>query len=180
MTMAPGHAFRLAEAIEVLERTPRVLRALLAGLSGGWLTATEGPDTWSPYDVVRHLIHGEEEDWIPRARIILEHGETRTCTPFDRTAFFDGTRGKDLARLLDEFETLRNQNLDTLRGFELTEPKLALRGRHPDFGRVTLGQLLATWVVHDLTHLAQIVRVTAKRYDLDVGPWKTYLGVLRR
>jgi hypothetical protein len=172
--------FELGEALAILERTPRVLRALLAGLPNCWLTGTEGSDTWSPYDVIGHLISGEENDWITRARMILEHGETRTFEPFSRTAFFERSKGKSLAQLLDEFETARRRNLEMLRAWAITPDRLPLRGRHPDFGPVTLGQLLATWVVHDFTHLAQIVRVMAKRYDGDVGPWKAYLGVLRR
>jgi hypothetical protein len=172
--------FDVDQAVELLERTPGVLRSLLTGLSDAWVHATEGPETWSPYDVLGHLIHGEETDWIGRARMILEHGEQRTFEPFDRTAFFRKSDGKTLPGLLDEFEALRHQNIEALRAFRLTPEHLQRRGRHPDFGPVTLAQLLATWTVHDLTHLTQIVRVLARQYDAEVGPWKAYLGVLRR
>ncbi len=172
--------FDLDQAVEVLRRTPRTLRALLQGLPAGWTSNNEGPDTWSPFDVVGHLVHGEKTDWIGRARIILEHGEGRTFEPFDRFAQFRDSAGKSLEDLLDEFEELRAGNLDTLRGFELTPEQLELRGRHPGLGVVTLGQLLATWAAHDLGHVAQITRVMAKQYAGEVGPWRAYLSVLKR
>ena len=172
--------FDLAQAIEVLERGPEALRALLSGLSEAWTSPNEGPDTWSAFDNVGHLIHGERTDWIPRARMILEHGRTRTFEPFDRFARMRGNAGKRMLELLDEFTTLRTQNLETLRGWRLGERELALEGEHPVFGCVTLAQLLATWTVHDLGHLAQVSRVMAKQWRAEVGPWRAYLPILDR
>ena len=171
-------AFVLDEALAVLERSPAILRAWLDGLPEAWVRTNEGPDTWSPYDVVGHLIHGEETDWVPRTLIILREGESRPFEPFDRFAFAEQSEGKSLHQLLDDFEELRRRNLHTIRDLKLTDRHLALHGVHPDFGRVTLRELLATWVAHDLSHLAQIARVMARRYDAAVGPWKRYLGVL--
>ena len=170
--------FELTTASAVLERTPHVLRALLSGLSPAWTDADEGPETWSPYVIVGHLIHGERTDWIPRARIILDQGTDRRFTPYDRFAQFHESQGKTLADLLDEFERLRAGNLATLAGWRLTDAELALEGEHPDFGPVTLRQLLATWVAHDLGHLAQTARVMAKQYRDAVGPWRAYLPIL--
>jgi hypothetical protein len=172
--------FDLAAGTAVLERTPRVLRALLAGLGPAWTDATEGPETWSPYVIVGHLIHGERTDWIPRARLILEQGANRRFTPYDRFAQFHESAGKSLAELLDELERLRAANLATLAGWRLTDAQLALEGEHPEFGRVTLRQLLATWVAHDLGHVAQTARVMAKQYRDAVGPWRAYLPVMDR
>src|SRR5215510_3765893 len=163
--------FQLAQAREILERTPATLSALLRDLPDEWLLANEGPDTWSPFDVVGHLIHGEETDWIPRARIILEQGEQGTFEQFDRFAMFEKSKGKTLKELLVEFEQLRRVSLDELDEMNLTPELLAKRGRHPELGVVTLGQLLSTWVVHDLGHIQQIVRVMAKQYNDQVGPW---------
>ena len=173
-------AFDLPTGVAVLERTPRVLRTLLDGLSPAWTDATEGPDTWSPYVVVGHLIHGERADWIPRARVILAQGASRRFEPFDRFAQFRESEGKSLAELLDEFERLRAENLATLAGWRLTDAQLALEGEHPEFGPVTLRQLLATWVAHDLGHVAQIARVMAKQYREAVGPWRAYLSIMDR
>ena len=170
--------FDLSQAVSVLDRTPIVLRDMLHGLPDAWTRGDEGPDTWSPYDVVGHLIHGERTDWIPRARIILEEGEGRAFEPFDRFAQERESRGKSLAQLLDEFAALREENLEVLRGLDLGPAELALKGRHPDLGVVTLGQLLATWTAHDLGHLAQISRVMAKQYADQVGPWRAYMPVL--
>jgi hypothetical protein len=170
--------FELQRVIEVLERTPGVLRALLEGLSEPWLRGNEGPDTFSPFDVVGHLIHGEETDWIPRARIILEHGESRPFTPFDRFAFYEKSRGKSLTELLSTFETLRAQNLETLRRLELTPETLDRKGTHPELGPVTLRQLLATWCTHDLGHLGQIARAMARQQRHEVGPWAAFLRIL--
>ncbi len=170
--------FELPEAIAVLSRTPATLRALLQDLPPGWTSNDEGPDTWSPYDVLGHLIHGEKADWIARMTIILEQGEAATFEPFDRFAQFRESQGKSLSDLLDEFAELRARNLETLRGLDLRPEQLDLRGRHPDFGVVTLGQLLATWTVHDLGHIAQIARVMAHQYADHVGPWQAYLPVL--
>ncbi|MFL6263577.1 MAG: DinB family protein [Thermoanaerobaculia bacterium] len=172
--------FDLPTGIAVLERTPHTLRALLSGLPPAWTGATEGPETWSPYVIVGHLIHGERTDWIPRARLILDQGPERRFTPYDRFAQFRESEGKSLAGLLDEFARLRAANLDTLAGWRLTDAELALEGEHPDFGPVTLRQLLATWVAHDLGHVAQTARVMAKQYREAVGPWRAYLPVLER
>src|SRR5687767_8182192 len=170
--------FDLAQGVAVLERTPRVLRGMLDGLESPWIEATEGPDTWSPYDIVGHLIHGERTDWIPRAQIILAQGADRRFTPYDRFAQFRESKGKTLAQLLDEFAALRTQNLKTVAGWHLTGRQLSLEGEHPDFGAVTLSQLLATWVAHDLGHIAQIARVMAKQYREAIGPWRAYLPVV--
>lgn len=172
--------FTLTDTLEVLERTPAVLDRLLRGSSPAWHRATEGPDTWSPFDVMGHLVHGEETDWVPRAAIILRHGEERPFQPFDRLAQFDRFAAWSLDGLLDRFAELRRASLQTVRGWELTDEQLALRGRHPALGTVTLQQLLATWAVHDLSHIGQIARVMAKRYTDAVGPWRAYLSVLDR
>jgi hypothetical protein len=172
--------FDVTTAVAVLERTPRVLRAMLTGLGSEWIDANEGAETWSPYDNVGHLIHGERTDWIPRAQIILAQGENRRFTPFDRFAQFRESEGKSLADLLDEFSNLRSGNLTTLAGWRLSDEQLALKGEHPALGTVTLQQLLSAWVVHDLGHIAQIARVMAKQYRDAVGPWRAYLPVLDR
>ena len=175
--------FDLDEAQALLARTPPLLDAWLRGLDDAWLDVrTEGPDSFSPRDVLGHLIGGERTDWIPRARIILEQGEAQPFEPFDRVAFKRESAGKSIAELLFEFTALRQANLDTLSAFQLNASDLARRGRHPDpsFGPVTLDQLIATWVVHDLSHVAQIARVMGKRYTEDVGPWKAYLPMLTR
>lgn len=170
--------FQLEQAINILRRTPEALRALLEDLPEKWAAGNEGPDTWSAFDVVGHFIHGEETDWMPRARIILEHGEARAFTPFDRFAQFEKSRGKSLNDLLDEFAALRRGNLAALAELQLTPEQLSLRGRHPELGTVTLGQLLATWAAHDLNHLGQIARVMCKQYSEAVGPWKQYLALM--
>ena len=170
--------FELAAGVPVLERTPHALRAMLEGLPQAWTDATEGPETWSPYIVLGHLIHGERTDWIPRAQIILAQGVDRRFTPYDRFAQFTESRGKSLASLLNEFSMLRAENLATLAGWRLTDAQLSLEGEHPEFGPVTLRQLLATWVAHDLGHLVQVTRVMAKQYREAVGPWRAYLSVL--
>jgi uncharacterized damage-inducible protein DinB len=169
--------FNLSDAVAVLERTPGVLSALLAGLPDQLVRATEGEGTWSPYDVIGHLLHGEHTDWIPRAQHILA-GETRPFDTFDRTAQFTASAGKTLAQLLEEFATQRRQNLATLAKLNLSEADLARSGTHPELGRVTLGQLLATWVVHDLDHIGQVSRVLAKYHTNNVGPWTAYLSIL--
>ena len=173
-------SFDLQAGTAVLERTPVTLREMLAGLPASWIDADEGPETWSPYVVVGHLVHGERADWIPRARIILEQGPNRRFEPFDRFAQFRESRGKSLPRLLDEFTDLRRENLSTLAGWRLTEAQLALEGEHPELGEVTLRQLLATWVAHDLSHMAQIARVMAKQYRDAIGPWRRYLTIMER
>ncbi|MGD2135773.1 MAG: DinB family protein [Gemmatimonadales bacterium] len=163
---------------DILERTPAILRIWLHDLPEPWTTATEGGDTWSAFDVVGHLIHGERTDWMPRAHIILQHGPDRPFEPFDRFAQFETSRGRTLAELLGEFEELRASNLGHLASLAITDDMLTREGTHPEFGRVTLRQLLATWATHDLSHLAQIARVMAKRMGDEVGPWRSYLGVL--
>jgi hypothetical protein len=172
--------FQLDQAKDILRRTPATLNALLRHLPDEWVLSNEGPDSWSPFDVVGHLIHGEEADWIPRARIILEYGESRAFEPFDRFAMFEKSRGKSLGELLDRFERLRAESLRELEGMNLTPEMLGKRGMHPELGAVTLGQLLSTWVVHDLGHVGQIVRVLAKQYGEAVGVWRAYLPVLSR
>ncbi len=172
--------FELPLAVEILERTPATFRSLLGGVSEAWTTPNEGPDTFSAFDNLGHLIHGERADWIPRARIILAQRENRRFEPFDRFAHYREARGKSTAQLLDEFARLRAENLATLRGWKLGERELALEGEHPAFGAVTLRQLLATWVAHDLGHIAQTSRVLAKQYREAVGPWRAYLPVLDR
>jgi DinB superfamily len=168
----------LQNTIALLARTPSTLDALLRDLPEIWTAHNEGEKTWSAYDVVGHLIHGERTDWMPRARIILEFGETRAFTPFDRFAQEHESQRKALGQLLDEFAALREENLRELRGLNLCHEDLARRGRHPSLGAVTLSELLATWAVHDLTHVHQISRVMAQQYREAVGPWKKYLGVL--
>jgi DinB family protein len=170
--------FQLEDARAVLRRTPATLDSLLRDLPDGWVVNNEGPETWSPYDVMGHLIHGEETDWIPRAKMILEHGDTRPFEPFDRFAMFEKSKGKSLGELLDTFARLRAENLQELEKMNLTPVVLEKHGRHPELGDVTMKQLLATWVVHDLGHIRQIVRVMAKQYRDAVGPWRAYLSIL--
>jgi hypothetical protein len=172
--------FEMGEGIAVLERTPAVFRALLSGLPEAWLRADEGPETFTPFDNLGHLIHGERADWIPRARIILTQGTNRTFDRYDRFAQNRESRGKSVAQLLAEFDELRAGNIATLRGWNLTDHQLALQGNHPELGKVSLRQLLATWVTHDLGHIAQTVRVMAKRYREEIGPWKQYLPIVTR
>jgi hypothetical protein len=172
--------FDLASALAVLERTPRVLDQFLRGLPTKWTTASEGPDGWSPFDVVGHLIDGEETDWIPRTRIILGAASERRFLPFDRFRHLTRNRARDLDSLLDEFASLRRANVAELSALGLTPSLLARTGQHPSLGTVTLEQLLATWVTHDLGHLAQIARVMAKQYTTEVGPWRAYLPILDR
>ncbi|HEX6575391.1 MAG TPA: DinB family protein [Gemmatimonadaceae bacterium] len=172
--------FELEQAFAILERTPATLRSMLSGLGPEWIEQNEGPDTWSPYDIVGHLIHGESTDWIARARIILAQGENRAFTPFDRTAMFEESKGKTLEQLLDEFEKAREKNLRVARGWNLSDKQLQLEGIHPKFGAVTLRQLLSTWAAHDLSHIAQIARVMAKQYRDAVGPWREYLPIMDR
>jgi hypothetical protein len=172
--------FDLAAGIPILERTPHTLRAMLLGLPSTWTDATEGPDTWSPHVIVGHLIHGERTDWIPRAQLILAQGPERRFTPFDRLAQLRESRGRSLAELLDEFARVRAESLATLTGWRLTDAQLELEGEHPAFGPVTLRQLLATWVAHDLGHVAQAARVMAKQYREAVGPWRAYLPIMDR
>ena len=169
----------LKESVAVLSRTPGVLDALLRDLPEAWTTATEGPDTWSPYDVIGHLIHGEKADWMERLVTILEHGPAKPFAPFDREAQFREGEKPSLGALLDEFKELRVANLARLGALQLTEAHLEMQGTHPAFGLVTARQLLATWTAHDLAHLLQISRVMAKRYKSEVGPWAQYLSVMK-
>lgn len=170
--------FDLDRSLEVLARTPATLRALLHDLPPDWTRGTEGPDTFSPFDVVGHLIDGEETDWVSRARIILAGGPNPAFAPYDRFRHRARNAGRTLESLLDEFTSLRAANLDLVRSWRLTGAQLGLPGIHPMFGRVTLGQLLAGWVVHDLGHVAQVARVMAKQYREEVGPWLAFLPVL--
>src|SRR3954453_8085765 len=177
--MANNSEFKLDEAISLLTRTPASLDALLRGLPDTWGRHNEGGDSWSAFDIVGHLIYGEHADWMARARMILDHGESRAFEPFDRFATFKLGEGKSLEQLLDEFARLRKQNLAELYALNLKDADLARRGKHPALGTVTLGQLVATWTVHDLTHLHQLSRVMAHQYGEAVGPWSKYLGVLQ-
>ena len=170
--------FTLEEATAILSRTPATVDALLRGLPDGWIAANEGGTTWSPFDVVGHLIHGEQADWVPRAKIILEHGEARPFDKFNRLAQFAESAGRTLPELLDEFSALRRKSLDELASLHLTDASLDKRGRHPELGVVTLRQLLSTWVAHDLDHLMQLSRVLARQYSDEVGPWRAYLRVI--
>jgi hypothetical protein len=172
--------FQLDNGIEILRRTPRTLDYLLRDLPDDWIVHNEGPETWSPFDVIGHLIHGEETDWIPRTKMILEHGEAQPFEPFDRVAMFEKSKGKSIAELLDTFTRLREANLQELQRVRLSVADLEKSGRHPELGIVTLKQLLATWVAHDLGHVAQIVRVMAKQYREEVGPWQQYLSIVNQ
>ncbi|HEX7296484.1 MAG TPA: DinB family protein [Pyrinomonadaceae bacterium] len=171
--------FEINQAKAILRTTPATLRSLLEHLPEPWITANEGDNTWSPFDVLGHLIHGEETDWIPRARMTLNEGESRSFEPFDRFAMFGKSEGKTLADLLAAFDTARQTSLRELDNMQLTPELLEKRGRHPELGEVTLAQLLATWVVHDLDHIAQIVRVMSRQYKDAVGPWSAFLRVLQ-
>jgi hypothetical protein len=172
--------FQLTHTLEILERTPATFRALLGGLSEAWTAPNEGPDTFSAFDNLGHLIHGERADWITRAQIILAQGENRRFEPFDRFAHYQESAGKSLADLLDEFAALRAVSLDTLRSWQLTDRELSLEGQHPALGAVSLRQLLSAWTVHDLGHIAQTSRVLARQYRDAIGPWREYLPVVNR
>jgi hypothetical protein len=171
-------AFSLEEAIPILTRTPRTLDVMLRGLPDVWLRCNEGESTFSPFDVVGHLIHGEKTDWMPRARMILETGDTRPFEPFDRFAQREASRGKTLDELLDEFSRLRAANVAALEALELGPSDLERRGKHPTLGSVTMRQLLATWVAHDLDHVIQIARVIGRQYTDEVGPWTAHLRII--
>jgi hypothetical protein len=169
----------LDDAVLILRRTPAALRDLLRDLPDAWLRANEGPGTWSPADVVGHLIHGERTDWIPRVEHILQYGEGVVFPPFDREAMFTESSGKPVGDLLETFARLREESLARLAGFGLSDGDLAKRGTHPEFGSVTLRHHLATWVAHDLSHVGQVVRTMAHQYADAVGPWRAYLSILR-
>jgi len=173
------HPFNLDKSLEILTRTPAVLEVMLSGLSEQWIQSNEGADTWSPYDVVGHLIHGEKTDWMPRLDIMLNKADKRFA-PFDRFAQFEDSKGKSLDKLLATFKALRVQNLEKLKSLNLSSKDFNRVGIHPVFGEVTVRQLLATWVAHDLNHLAQIARVMAKQYTNEVGPWREFLGILNK
>ena len=172
--------FYLVEAISILERTPDVLKTYLKGLSDTWTNPNEGENTWSPFDIIGHLIIGEKTDWLVRTEIILSDNPDKNFKPFDMAAQFEHGKGKSLDELLDDFERLRFNNLKKLRAMSLTDAELQLTGNHPEFGKVRLHELLSTWVAHDLGHIAQISRVMAKQYKDEVGPWIKYLGILNQ
>ncbi|HVO60262.1 MAG TPA: DinB family protein [Terriglobales bacterium] len=174
-----SQSFNLSQTIALLERTPAALNALLRGLPETWTKTNEGNNTWSPYDIIGHLIFGELTDWLPRARVILAGDETRTFEPFDRVGYKSESEGQSLDWLLDEFARVRRASLSTLRALNLQAQDFSRRARHPALGSVTLSQVLATWAVHDLTHLHQISRVMAEQYRQAVGPWSAFLGVLQ-
>ena len=167
------------QAIEILERTPAVLNTLLSDISNDWVMNNEGAETFSPYDVIGHLIHGEKTDWVVRAKIILQHGVNKPFDPYDRFAQYEESKGKSLQQLLDEFEETRKQNVAWLQSCQLTENDLERKGMHPVLGEVTLRNLLSTWVVHDLTHIAQVTRVMAKQYKDEMGPWPQFFRILQ-
>ena len=172
--------FELKQALEILERTPLVVETMLNNLNEEWIRSNEGDDTWSPYDIVGHYIHGEKTDWIPRMEIMLNDLPDKRFEPFDRFAQFRNSKGKTLNELIDEFKILRKENLTKLQSVELNDEQLNRTGVHPQLGVVTLRQLLASWVVHDLTHIYQLSRVLAKQFEEEVGPWKEFMGVLNR
>ena len=172
--------FDLDKSIDMLQRTPSVIDSLLKDISDDWALTNEGKDTFSPFDVVGHLIHGEKTDWVPRMEIILSNKADKTFQPYDRFAQFEESKGKTTNQLLIEFKTLRQQSLELLKSKNLSERDFLKTGMHPKFGRVTLQQLLATWTVHDLSHIAQITRVLCKQYKQEVGPWLDYLPILTR
>ncbi|MEQ1757334.1 MAG: DinB family protein [Vicinamibacterales bacterium] len=174
----PRRTLALDEAVGVLRSTPEVVEALLRGRPDSWARAHEGPGTWSPFDVVGHLIHAERTDWIPRVRCVMEYGESRAFDDFDREAQFAASSGRSCDNLLDEFRRLRLESLRALSGLALTMGDLNRRGRHPALGTVTVRQLIATWVAHDFDHVVQISRVLAKQYSDEVGPWRAYLRVI--
>jgi hypothetical protein len=169
----------LQHTIALLARTPATLDAFLRDLPDAWTLSNEGEDTWSAFEIVGHLIHGERTDWMPRTRLILQFDDTKPFVPFDRWGHRRESEGKTLGALLDEFARLRDENLSELRGLNLQESDLQRRGRHPALGVVTLSQLLATWAAHDLSHLHQLTRVMAHQYREAVGPWTAYLGVMQ-
>lgn len=170
--------YSLERSYEILDRTPTVLQTLLSGLPDDWVMPNEGPETFSPYDVIGHLIHGEKTDWTIRTKMILEFGNTQTFKRYDRFAQYEESKGKSLQQLLSEFANIRKENMGWFKSLNLTENDLDKKGMHPVLGEVSLGNLLATWVVHDLTHLAQITRVMAKQYTSEMGPWPEFFRIL--
>lgn len=172
--------FELQKSVEILERTPLILEAYLGGLSKDWLKNNEGENTWSPYEILGHLVYGEKTDWMVRVKTILRTSENKLFEPFDRLAQLKEDQDRPIAELLTDFNVLRTSNLEELRALNISDEDLQLTGIHPEFGEVTLGQLITTWVVHDLGHIGQISRVMAKQYKNEVGPWINYLSVLKR
>jgi hypothetical protein len=171
--------FEIEQAVEILENTPSVLKSMLGNLSDEWTGTSENRDDWGAFDIVGHYIHAEETDWIPRAEIILKQGDDPTFEPFDRYAQFEKSQDVTLSELLETFTERRRESLEILKSWNLSAAELAFKGRHPELGEVTLEQLLATWVVHDLTHIRQIATVLAKKYGDNVGVWKEYLSILK-
>ena len=171
--------FNLSDSIALLSRTPIILTSLLNGLPDPWITNNDGDQTWSPYDIVGHLIHGEKTDWIPRARIILSDQQDKTFVPFDRFAQNEESKGKSIEQLLSEFSKLRTENVEELKAMNITSKKLEMTGIHPELGVATLAQLLATWTAHDLNHIRQMTRVMARNYKEEAGPWRAYMPILQ-
>lgn len=171
--------YSLNKSIEILERTPNVLLQFTKGLSSDWIINNEGGDTWSVFDVVGHLLHGDKTDWMIRIEIILSENEDKTFKPFDRFAQLETSKGKTLEQLLNEFKSIREFNINKLRKLDLTEKDFNKTGIHPTFGIVTLSQLLSTWTVHDLDHISQISRIMAKQYKEQTGPWIEFLKILK-
>jgi len=172
--------FTPTQCIEILERTPTVLTSMLQGLSEEWIFSKKEESSWTPYDIIGHLIHGERTDWVPRMELILSNYPDKTFEPFNMTAHEEASKGKSLRELLFQFQYLREINVDIVRAYNLSDEQLKLKGIHPEFGSVTLKELLATWAAHDLAHISQISTVLAHQYKTDVGPWKQYLGILNR
>lgn len=170
--------YSFERSLEILDRTPAVMNALLSGIGDDWIMPNEGPDTFSPYDVIGHLVHGEKTDWTARTKRILEFGDTKTFEIYDRFAQYTESKGKSMQQLLDEFAALRKENMIWFRSLNLTEDDLNRKGMHPRLGPVILKNLLATWVVHDLTHIAQVTRVMAKQYKEEMGPWPEFFRIL--
>lgn len=172
--------YNINHATAILSRSPAVLRDMLAGLDDPWIRNNYGKDTFSPFDVLGHLLHGEKEDWLGRAKIILEHGESRPFDTFDRYTMYEDSKGKTINNLLEEFATLRKANLEELNRLDISDEQLSLNGTHPQLGSVKLSQLLATWVAHDLHHIAQICKSMAYQYKNELGPWLEYIGIIPR
>jgi len=172
--------YNINDATAILSRSPAILRNMLSGLDEPWIKNNYGKDTFSPFDVLGHLVHGEKEDWLGRAKIILEHGKSRPFDAFDRYAMYEDSKNKTIDDLLDEFESLRNANLSDLKNLNISEDQLSLKGTHPQLGTVTLSQLLATWVAHDLHHIAQICKAMAYQYKNELGSWLDYIGIIPR
>jgi hypothetical protein len=170
--------YSIERSIEILERTPEVMNCMLSGIGDDWVMNNEGPETFSPYDVIGHLVHGEKTDWTARTKMILEFGDAKTFVPWNRFAQYEESKGKTLQELLDAFAAIRKENVEWVKSLQLTEADLDKKGMHPVLGSVTLRNLLATWVVHDLTHIAQVARVMAKQYKEEMGPWPEFFRIL--